>query len=424
MTTVSPEKARDFAVRVVQQLRDAGYEAVWAGGCVRDQILNRVPKDYDVATSATPDEVRRVLGQRRTLPIGVSFGVITVLGPKHAGQIEVATFRQDARYSDGRHPDTVSFSTAVEDAQRRDFTINGLFYDPLQDQIIDYVDGVKDLNSGIIRAIGDARQRFDEDKLRMIRAVRFAATFDFALDPLTRSAIQDKANEICVVSAERIAVEMRQILVHASRDRAMELMRQTDLLQAVLPESEQAGWHRQSVSDGWQRLLHMLAALQTPTFPLALAAVLRELAHDDPHPENVANSVCRRWKLSNDEKRRAVWFVEYEATLRRARDVPWPQLQRILIESDIHELVELASVVEFELTGQNVELDFCRKKLSMSSERLNPQPLITGDDLVDHGISPGKEFRRLLDAVRDAQLDELISTKAEALKLVDRLRSS
>jgi len=424
MTTVFPKQARDFAVRVVQQIRDAGFEAVWAGGCVRDQLLGREPKDYDVATSATPDEVCRVLGRRRTLPIGVSFGVITVLGPKSAGQIEVATFRQDASYSDGRHPDMVSFSTASEDAQRRDFTINGLFYDPLQDQIIDYVDGVKDLHGGIIRAIGDAAQRFNEDKLRMIRAIRFAALFDFSLDPATLAAIQEKATEICVVSAERIAVELRQILVHSSRVRGMELLRRTGLFRAILPESERVGWHPQRASAGWERLLRTLAALLNPTFPLALATVLRELALDDLHPEDLVNEVCQRWRLSNDEKRRATWLVQHEAMLRRASDMRWPQLQRILIETDILELVELASLVEFELTGQTIELDFCRKKLSMSNDRLNPEPLITGDDLIAHGIPPGKEFRKLLNAVRDAQLDELISTKADALELVDRLLPS
>ena len=424
MTTVFPKQARDFAVRVVQQIRDAGFEAVWAGGCVRDQLLGREPKDYDVATSATPDEVCRVLGRRRTLPIGVSFGVITVLGPKSAGQIEVATFRQDASYSDGRHPDMVSFSTASEDAQRRDFTINGLFYDPLQDQIIDYVDGVKDLHGGIIRAIGDAALRFNEDKLRMIRAIRFAALFDFSLDPATLAAIQEKATEICVVSAERIAVELRQILVHSSRVRGMELLRRTGLFRAILPESERVGWHPQRASAGWERLLRTLAALLNPTFPLALATVLRELALDDLHPEDLVNEVCQRWRLSNDEKRRATWLVQHEAMLRRASDMRWPHLQRILIETDILELVELASLVEFELTGQTIELDFCRNKLSMSNDRLNPEPLITGDDLIAHGIPPGKEFRKLLNAVRDAQLDELISTKADALELVDRLLPS
>src|SRR5437764_9355374 len=175
MATIDQKLAREFAVEVVQRLRDSGHQALWAGGCVRDQLMEQMPKDYDVATDALPDRVREIFGQRRTLPIGAAFGVITVLGPRGAGQIDVATFRRDAAYSDGRHPDAVMFSDAEHDAQRRDFTINGLLYDPLDDRIVDYVGGQDDLKLHIIRAIGDPLARIAEDKLRMLRAVRFAA---------------------------------------------------------------------------------------------------------------------------------------------------------------------------------------------------------------------------------------------------------
>ena len=199
-----PEKPkqtlRQSALEVVQRLRAAGYEAVWAGGCVRDQLLGIEPKDYDIASSATPDEVRRLFGRRHTLPIGASFGVITLLGPWKAGQIEVATFRSEAGYSDGRHPDRIEFSTAEIDAQRRDFTINGLFYDPETDQVLDYVGGRDDLAAGIIRAIGDPDERIGEDKLRMLRAIRFAARFGFQLDEPTRTAISKRADELHMVS--------------------------------------------------------------------------------------------------------------------------------------------------------------------------------------------------------------------------------
>ena len=207
---VTPENARQFALWVVQKLRDAGHEALWAGGCVRDELLGQHPSDYDVATSATPQEVRLCFGYRRTLAIGAAFGVITVVGRREQGQIEVATFRCDAAYSDGRHPDHVSFSTAREDALRRDFTINGLFFDPIAQKIIDYVDGRQDLEAGIVRAIGDPYQRFAEDKLRMLRAVRFAATFGFAIEADTLAAVQREAGQIRVVSAERIAAELRE----------------------------------------------------------------------------------------------------------------------------------------------------------------------------------------------------------------------
>jgi tRNA nucleotidyltransferase/poly(A) polymerase len=184
-----PAAARTFALGVVERLRRAGHEALWAGGCVRDELLGRTPADYDVATSARPDQVRAVFGNRHTLAVGAAFGVITVLGPRPAGQVEVATFRSDAAYTDGRHPAGVTFTNAREDALRRDFTINGLFLDPLSGEVHDYVAGRADLAAGIVRAIGNAAMRFGEDHLRMLRAVRFAAVFGFAIEEQTHEAI-------------------------------------------------------------------------------------------------------------------------------------------------------------------------------------------------------------------------------------------
>src|SRR6186997_3487253 len=218
-------RQRAFAVEIAQKLRAAGFEALWAGGCVRDELLGLTPKDYDVATSATPDQIRDLFGRRRTLPIGAAFGVITVLGPRTAGQIEVATFRSDAAYSDGRHPDSVTFTTAEHDAERRDFTINGLFYDPVAEQVVDYVGGQDDLHKRTIRAIGDARARLGEDKLRMLRAVRFATAFDFTIDADTLRAIQKMAAELNTVSAERIGMEVRLMLIDPNRAVALRLLR-------------------------------------------------------------------------------------------------------------------------------------------------------------------------------------------------------
>ncbi|MDX1946089.1 MAG: CCA tRNA nucleotidyltransferase, partial [Pirellulaceae bacterium] len=258
-----PTQAREFATDVVARLRAAGYEALFAGGCVRDQLLGITPKDYDVATSATPDQVRDCLGHRRTLPIGASFGVITALGPRGAGQVEVATFRRDAGYSDGRHPDSVSFTTAEQDALRRDFTINGMFFDPVASQVIDYVGGQDDLARGVIRAIGDPAQRIAEDKLRMLRAVRFAARFDFALDEGTLAAIRRQASELVIVSAERIAAEMRLMLIHPNRARAAAMLHVAGLLEVILPEAlgllPDEPWSPESAADTpWRRSLHIL----------------------------------------------------------------------------------------------------------------------------------------------------------------------
>ena len=262
---ILPQEQRRFAVKVVRKLRAAGFEAFWAGGCVRDQLLGRTPKDYDVATNATPPQIRELFGQRRTLAIGAAFGVITVLGPESAGMIEVATFRKDAAYSDGRHPDHVTFSSAQEDAARRDFTINGLFYDPLEEQVIDYVGGQEDLALRRIRAIGEPRERIAEDKLRMLRAVRFSATFDFALEEETQAAIREMADQIDVVSPERIAMEMRRMLVDPSRVAAIRLLLATNLAQVVLPEIVPQNEEQiQRIGAGLRRF----STIERPDFPL------------------------------------------------------------------------------------------------------------------------------------------------------------
>ncbi|HEV3237319.1 MAG TPA: CCA tRNA nucleotidyltransferase, partial [Gemmataceae bacterium] len=228
---------RDFAIQVVRQLREAGYQALWAGGCVRDELLGLMPQDYDVATDARPEQVQKEF--RSTVAVGASFGVIEVLGPlADIGRltVEVATFRSDVSYSDGRHPDAVVFSSAKEDALRRDFTINGMFFDPLADELIDYVGGKQDLEAKIVRAIGDPKIRFEEDKLRMLRAVRIAARFNFSLDEATAKAIRGMANEIQVVSAERIAEELRKLLLSPHRARGVRLLDETGLANVLFPE--------------------------------------------------------------------------------------------------------------------------------------------------------------------------------------------
>src|SRR3954471_8146843 len=261
-------RQRDFALEIAQKLGAAGFEALWAGGCVRDELLGLTPKDYDVATSATPDQIRDLFGHRRTLAIGASFGVITVLGPKAAGQVEVATFRTDAAYSDGRHPDSVSFTTAEHDAQRRDFTINGLFYDPIAEKVVDYVNGEEDLKRHTIRAIGEPRLRLSEDKLRMLRAVRFAAAFNFEIDAETFRAIEEMAGQISTVSPERVGAELRRMLLDANRATALALLRESKLLLHVLPPL--ANSSEQSFTET-KRILH---GLKQPSLATAFAALL------------------------------------------------------------------------------------------------------------------------------------------------------
>ena len=415
--------AREFAIQVVRRLRQAGYEALWAGGCVRDALLGLEPTDYDVATSATPEQIRQCFGRKRTLAIGAAFGVITVLGNQDQPPVEVATFRQDASYSDGRHPDHVTFSTAREDALRRDFTINGLFYDPLTDRLVDYVGGQEDLRRGIVRAIRDPFERFDEDKLRLLRAVRFSATFDFKLDATTLDAVKTKAHEITLVSAERIAAEMRRMLVHPHRTKAASLLRTTGLLSILLPESD-ALWQEDAPDGGgeplWNTTLEILSELKQPTFRVALAGLLWGVSQTVDPPGTVVTNVCRRWRLSNDESQGAMWLLTNEETVRRAARIAWPRLQRLLIDPRAEELLQLAEAVAMTVDGRNAGVELCRQKLALPPDQWNPAPLITGDDLRQAGMQPGPAFRHILETVRDAQLDGEITSRQQALELARR----
>ena len=402
-------------------LRAAGFEAYWAGGCVRDTLMGRRPKDFDVATGATPPAIRKVFARRKTLEIGAAFGVVAVVGPRSAGTVEVTTFRHDAPYSDGRHPDAVTFSNAQEDAQRRDFTINGLFYDPLEAdedrRVIDYVGGVDDLARRVVRAIGDARARFAEDKLRLLRAVRFASTFEFALDGATEAAMRELAGQVTKVSPERIAQELRLLLVDAGRARGVELLRETCLLAAVFPEAA-------ALSEAeWRRTRAVLGNLRVPSFALALAALVRGVAEHATAKEGrggVVEALGRRWKLSNDERERARWLVEHDAALAEARTLPWSRLQPLVIRDGFEELVALHEADAIAAGRDLAEVAHCRALIERPQAELDPPPLLTGDDLIGHGVPRGKIFKELLELVRTEQLDGAVSTRQEALELVDR----
>jgi tRNA nucleotidyltransferase/poly(A) polymerase len=402
-----PTTQRAFALEIVERLRAAGFEALWAGGCVRDQLLGIEPKDYDVATSAKPDEIRELFGRRRTLAIGASFGVITVLGPRSAGQFEVATFRTDAAYSDGRHPDSVAFTTAENDAARRDFTINGLFFDPVAGEVVDYVGGRGDLARKTIRAIGDPAARIAEDKLRMLRAVRFAATFGFQIEPRTRRAIEESAAEVTTVSPERIGTEIRRMLVDEHRVVALDLLHETGLLAHVLPEVNQLE------AAAWQETRRVLSGLTEPDLPLALAATLWQVV--TPAAVNVAG---RRLRYTNKEIERAAWLLRHLSVAAAAPELHWPEAQRVLAHDGARELVALHESVA---GPDDAALAFCRERLAWPAERLNPSPLVDGAVLIAHGLTPGPYFSRLLELVRDAQLRGEITTAADTLALVDRI---
>jgi len=421
---LDPPEQRRFAVEVVRALRAKGHAALFAGGCVRDQLLGHAPTDYDVATDAAPEQIRALFGPRRTLPIGAAFGVIAVVGPKPAGIVEVATFRRDLGYSDGRRPDAVQFCTPELDAQRRDFTINGMFFDPLADRVIDYVGGQADLAAGIIRAIGEPAERFAEDQLRLLRAVRFTARFGFQLDPRTQRAIAELAPKIVNVSAERIAAELRAMLALPRRAQAVTLLRETNLLDAIFSE-----WPQYLAKPGgeaaWKTTCGQLAALSAASFPLALAVLLAPLSNDTASTLSVAaretaRKIGKRLKLANDEIDSIEWLLEHTHDLNDARNQKWSRLQPLLIHPCAAELVDWHMVSGALQAADDAE--FCRQKLALPRAALDPPPLVTGRDLIARGLKPGEEFARLLAAARAAQLDGEVNSTDEALDLLARMK--
>jgi len=404
---------REFAIEAVRILQQAGFRALWAGGCVRDELLGLHPHDYDVATDARPEQVMKLF--RRCLAVGAAFGVIEVIGPRGPHRkhltVEVATFRSDGAYTDGRHPDSVTFSSAEQDAQRRDFTINGLFFDPIAEDVFDYVGGRADLAAGVLRAIGDPVARFTEDKLRVLRAVRIAARFDLDIDAATLAAARDIAPQIAVVSAERIAEELRKLLAHPNRARGVKLLREFDLIAPVLPELESANW------DDVVRVEELLEG--EVSFELAFAAMLHRLV-----PSQVER-VADRLKLSRAESVRLAWLVQMHESLLESPTMRLSRLKPILIHPGIGELLALHRAIA-RAGGRSVEhVAFCEAMLRETPpEELNPPPLVTGEDLIALGLKPGPEFKRLLDAVRERQLENRLRSKDAGLQLVRELQAA
>ena len=392
---------KQFATEVTIALQRAGFTAYWAGGCVRDAILTREPKDYDLATNATPDQVRDLFGFKRTIPIGAAFGVITVLGPKSAGQIEVATFRRDGGYSDGRRPDSVEFTDAREDAIRRDFTINGMFFDPVTEEVIDFVGGQEDLRRGVIRAIGDPEKRIEEDKLRMLRAVRFAATYQFALDSQTRDAIIRRAVEIKVVSPERIGAEVVRMLGHPTYPIAIEKLLETGLWQHILPAQA-----KPQLSD--DAITQVAGLTISPENNLPFETVLAVLINEDFNSQQAGGALLSgfqdRWRLKNEQVSVIGWVMENWQTLNRADALSWSVVQPAIVHQNVWAAMDVANVLGGSATAQ----DFCRATLQRPRAEIDPPALLAGKDLIEMGIRPGPNFKHILQTVRNEQLDQKI----------------
>jgi len=434
------EARRAFAIEVVQRLREAGYQALWAGGCVRDLLLHETPTDYDVATDALPEQVTKLF--RRTCTVGISFGVVRVLGPPGAGDVEVATFRSDGDYVDGRRPESVCYGTPQADAARRDFTINGMFLDPLTGQVIDYVGGQADLAARILRAIGNPNERFAEDKLRLLRAIRFAARFHLEIEPNTHAALLKMAPQVRAVAAERIAGELRRMLVDPNRARAMQLAFESGLLAAVLPPLVQMkglfqGKPVQPQGDLWDHTLLVLENLPpAPSFTLAFAALLHDVGkpatralqdgrytyhNHEQIGSRIAADLCHELRLSNSERERIVWLVEYHQYLGEATKLREAKLKRVLSTPGIDELLALHRADALASTGDTSHVDYCEFYLrEQPAGPLDPPPLLTGHDLVRPGLKPGLNFKKIIDAVREAQLERVVGSKREALDWVDQ----
>jgi poly(A) polymerase len=436
----TPDIRREFATEVVSRLRDAGFQALWAGGCVRDLILGLDPADYDVATDATPERVMALF--RRTVPVGVSFGVVRVLGPPGAGEVEVATFRSDGAYHDGRRPEAVTFSTPEADASRRDFTINGMFLDPIEGAVIDYVGGRADLERRVLRAIGEPAERFAEDKLRLIRAVRFAARFGLEIEPRTRSALVAMADQIRVVAVERVAQELRKILVHPSRARGMDLAFDVGLVAAILPELVPMkglfqGKPAQPDGDLWDHTLLVLDNLPAePSFPLAFAALLHDVGkprtkglkdgrmtfhNHEVVGRRIAEAICHHLRLSNAERERVAWLVEYHQALGEPENLRQSTLKRILARPGIEELLALHRADALATTGDDSKVNYCERYLREQPDGpINPPPLLDGHDLYRRGLKEGPHYKVILDQAREAQLERVINSKKDAMEWLDR----
>jgi len=447
---VKTSAAKIAAERIVVELRRAGYEAYFAGGCVRDLLLGVAAKDFDVATSAHPDIVLTLFP--KTFAVGAHFGVVLVCDDVDGAEIvtEVATFRSDGAYLDGRHPAEVRFATSArEDVLRRDFTINGMMLDPvlqratcnLTSSLLDYVGGQNDLRAGLIRAIGEPHRRFEEDKLRMLRAVRFAARFDYAIEPDTEAALRELAPGIGQVSRERVRDELTRMLTEGHARRAFELLDQTGLLRQVLPEiarlhgvDQPPEYHPEG--DVWVHTLLLLEKLPAGVpATLAWGALLHDVgkpatfSHRPPdrirfngHVEvgvKIAHEILRRLRFSNEDCDQILSLVENHMRFGDVEKMKESTLKRFFRLPRFDEHLELHRIDCLSSHGDLSLWEFAkRRREELPDEEVRPVLLVTGSDLIDAGYKPGPRFKEMLAAAEDAQLEGRIRTREEGLALI------
>ncbi len=433
--------SRTRAIEIASELRLHDFQAWLVGGCVRDLVLGREPKDYDIATSARPDELQRLFPKAQL--VGAQFGVVLV------DSVEIATFRSDHSYTDGRHPSAVVFETdPKQDVLRRDFTINGLLLDPallsssppssLSSQVVDYVRGLPDLRAGVIRAIGDPEQRFEEDHLRMLRAVRFAARFNFEIEAITLSAIQKLHAKILRVSPERIRDELVRILTEGGARRGFEMLDASGLLGDILPEvaamkgvAQPPEFHPEG--DVWTHTLIMLEGLRSPSPALALGILLHDVGKPgtfrvadrirfDGHVElgeRIARDILNHLRFSNAEIDQVVALIANHMRFSHVHQMRESTLKRMLRLPEFGEHLELHRLDCASSHGNLDNYQFAKAKFEqLAPEELRPPRLVTGDDLIAAGYTPGPDFSRMLELAEDAQLEARIQSKEDGLELV------
>lgn len=420
---------------VVQRLQNAGYLAFYAGGCVRDTLLGLPPKDYDIATSARPEEVQSLFP--RTVAIGAHFGVICVV--EGAFSFDVATFRSDEAYIDGRHPTAVTFSTPQHDAERRDFTINGMFFDPIQGSVIDYVHGREDLQAGILRAIGDPAQRFGEDRLRLLRAVRFAATYGLEIETATWQAVRENAAQIHVVSAERVREELVRIFTSPARVRGFDLLDASGLMAQILPEIEALKGCEQPPQfhpegDVYVHTRRMLELLPPQTsLPLVFSVLFHDIGkpatfsfnpaegrirfsgHDKVGAEMTV-AVMERLRFSREEIEATAEAVANHMIFKDVQSMRVARLKRFMARPWFTDEMELHRVDCASSHGMLDNYEFLlQKREEFANEPLIPPPLINGRDVLALGWKPGPKIGEILEAVQTRQLEGTLHSREEAL---------
>ena len=427
---------RDTALRVVERLREAGFEAYFVGGCVRDKLLGVEPHDYDIATNAKPEDVNGLF--EKVIEVGAQFGVSCVC--VDGEWFEVAAFRSDLGYSDGRRPDAVEFTDAKGDVSRRDFTINGLLYDPVKDEVIDYVGGQDDIENKLIRCIGDPVTRFAEDKLRLLRAVRFAARLDYGIELTTLRAFPAGVALIDQVSPERIGVELLNIFTGPHADRGLQLLDETRLLIHLLPEvhamkgvEQPAQFHPEG--DVFEHTMLTLGMMSGPSPELALAALLHDVGkpptfqqtdrirfNDHAHVgSNMAAKICRRLKMPNSITDAVVELIATHMTFLDVQAMRESRLKRFLREPPFEDALELHRLDCLASHGSLDTWRWCLDRYTeLEPDQVRPPRLISGHDLIEMGYPPGPKFKEILDALEDAQLEDKLDTQEQAFEFVNR----